>query len=126
MQEIEIEDRKQQLMAIDVAKLAHEINRIYCNSIGDTSQPTWNDAPDWQKTSAIDGVRAHTNSDLTPEQSHAAWKAYKEAEGWKYGPVKDAEKKEHPCMVEYDMLPQEQRVKDYLFKAVIDNLKAFL
>lgn len=28
-----------------IAELCHEINRIYCLSIGDASQPTWADAP---------------------------------------------------------------------------------
>jgi hypothetical protein len=45
--------------------------------------------------------------------------ADKEADGWKHGPVKDPEKKEHPCMVPYGQLPAEQRAKDYLFIAVV-------
>jgi hypothetical protein len=47
---------------------------------------------------------------------------HKEKYGWVYGEVKDAEKKTHPCMVPYEKLPIEQRVKDYLFKAVIDSI----
>lgn len=35
------------------AKTAHEVNRAYCLSIGDISQPSWEDAPDWQKKSAV-------------------------------------------------------------------------
>ena len=45
--------------------------------------------------------------------------AEKEREGGKYGPVKDVEKREHPCFVAYDDLPQEHRVKDYLFTATV-------
>ena len=41
----------------DIAKVAHEINLAYCESIGDNSQPTWELAPDWQKSSAINGVQ---------------------------------------------------------------------
>ena len=40
-------------------------------------------------------------------------------EGWKYGPVKDADKKEHPCFLPYHNLPLEQRMKDYLFGAIV-------
>lgn len=43
----------------------------------------------------------------------------KEEDGWVYGPEKDAEKKVHPCMVPYDQLPKEQRMKDVLFGAVV-------
>lgn len=35
------------------------------------------------------------------------------------GPVKDAEKKEHPCIVPYDQLPLDQRMKDYIFAGIV-------
>ena len=104
-----------------IARIAHEINRAYCQSIGDYSQPKWEDAPDWQKESAISGVKLHIdNPDTTPEQLHESW--LKDKEGWKYGPVKDASKKEHPCFVPYAELPQEQKSKDYLFAQVVRSL----
>lgn len=111
----------------DVAKVAHEINRAYCDSIGDNSQTSWDDAPDWQKSSAVNGVSFHIdNPNAKPSNSHESWYAEKEAAGWKYGPVKDAEKKEHPCFVPYDELPTEQKSKDYLFKQVIESLKPYI
>lgn len=108
-----------------IARVAHEINRAYCASLGDASQPAWEDAPEWQKASALAGVDMHlANPDATPEQSHESWLAQKSAEGWKYGPVKDAEKKEHPCFLPYADLPAEQKAKDYLFRGVVHVLKA--
>lgn len=110
---------------IAIARVAHEINRAYCASLGDTSQPAWEDAPEWQKNSALVVVDMHlAKPDATPEQSHESWLAQKLAEGWKYGPVKDAEKKEHPCCVPYADLPAEQKAKDYLFRGVVHALKA--
>jgi hypothetical protein len=107
----------------NIARIAHEINRAYCHAIGDYTQPTWDTAPEWQRSSAINGVIYHTeNPTATPENSHEQWLAVKVAEGWKYGPTKDPEKKEHPCFVAYDKLPLEQRVKDYLFRAVVHAL----
>lgn len=106
-----------------IARIAHEVNRAYCRSIGDESQPNWENAPDWQKDSALNGVKIHLLSELTPEQSHISWLKQKESEGWKYGPVKDVEKKEHPCFLPYSELELEQRTKDYLFKAVVDSFK---
>ena len=107
-----------------IAQIAHETNRAYCHSIGDDSQPTWEEAPQWQRESAINGVhfhlKAHANGQKPPASaSHDSWLAEKEAAGWKYGPVKDPEKKEHPCFVPYGELPLEQRMKDYLFAAVV-------
>jgi hypothetical protein len=40
-------------------------------------------------------------------------------EGWKYGEIKDVEKKEHPCMVPYEELDLNQKAKDSLFIAVV-------
>ena len=104
----------------DVATITHEINRAYCVLIGDSSQVTWADAPDWQRRSAIAGVRFHLqNPDATPEDSHKSWLEQKKADGWVYGVVKDATLKTHPCMVNYDALPVTQRAKDYIFSAVV-------
>ena len=94
----------------DIAEVAHEVNRAYCQSIGDHSQPTWKEAPEWQKESAVNGVDYHLASQwATPEESHNNWMRNKTADGWIYGTVKDAEAKTHPCMVPYDQLPAEQR-----------------
>ncbi|QLI49420.1 hypothetical protein vBPaeMUSP18_17 [Pseudomonas phage vB_PaeM_USP_18] len=107
-----------------IARVAHEINRAYCASLGDTSQPSWDEAPEWQQKSAIAGVEMHlANPDATPEQSHESWLKQKTEEGWVYGEVKDAEKKQHPCCVPYGELPAEQKAKDYLFRAVVHQLK---
>ena len=106
-----------------IARVAHEVNRAYCASLGDMSQPAWGDAPLWQQDSAIQGVLAILgNPATTPEQSHEGWTAVKVADGWVYGPVKDAEAKTHPCLVSYSELPREQRTKDYLFGAVVRSL----
>lgn len=106
------------------AKVAHEVNRAFCESIGDNSQPAWENAPEWQKASARNGVKAHLDSGLTltPEQSHESWMAEKEADGWIFGEVKDPENKTHPCMLPYNKLPIQQRTKDYLFRAVVHSI----
>lgn len=110
-----------------VAQVAHEINKVYCELYGDMSQPTWEDAPDWQKTSAIHGVDFHLNNpDATPELSHEVWCREKAAAGWKWGPVKDAEKKEHPCFALYSELPLEQKGKDHLFRQIVHSLKPYI
>lgn len=105
------------------AKIAHEVNRAFCKTIGDDSQPEWKDAPEWQKESARNGVVFHWTTlaeggELKPSASHESWLREKIAGGWGYGPVKDPAKKEHPCMVPYDELPTEQKTKDFLFCAV--------
>lgn len=112
--------RDAQLLVIKAARTAHEVNRAWCAANGDDSQPSWDDAPDWQKDSAVMGVRAIMNCpDTTPELSHASWEAHKLAEGWVYGEVKDPATKTHPCLVPYDQLPEVHRIKDSLFIAAV-------
>lgn len=108
---------------VTIAKICHEVNRVYCKSLGDNSQVPWDEAPDWQIESAVNGVVYHLQDDRTPEESHISWLAEKESTGWKYGPVKDVEKKEHPCCVPYDQLPKEQKLKDELFTAIVNAFK---
>jgi len=111
----------------NIAKAAHELNKAYCESIGDNSQPSWEDAPEWQKSSAINGVTFHLNNpDATPSASHQSWLKQKTEEGWKYGKVKNPETKEHPCFVPYEQLPNEQKAKDYIFRQTIHSLKPYL
>jgi len=114
---------KEIMFTEQVAKVCHNVNRAFCRTIGDNSQSTWKEAPEWQKESAINGVDYHMSNDVTPEKSHENWMKEKEENGWVYGEVKDPNKKEHPCMVPYEELPAEQRTKDHLFKSVVDSFK---
>lgn len=107
-----------------IASVCHEANRAYCLTQGDTSQLPWTEAPDWQRQSAILGVEKAI-AGATPEQLHESWTAQKVADGWIYGPVKDADATPptHPCLVPYPELPAAQQVKDALFGAVVNALK---
>lgn len=104
----------------EIARITHQTNKAYCESIGDNSQVDWEQAPEWQRNSAIIGVKFNIeNPDAPASASHDSWLKQKQEEGWKYGEVKDVDKKEHPCYVPYEQLPFEQRLKDYLFKSVV-------
>ncbi len=110
-----------------VAMICHQANKALCESLGELSQKNWEDSPDWQKNSAINGVNfCLNNPDAPPSANHESWLKQKLEEGWKYGPTKDAEKKEHPCCVPYDELPEEQKSKDHLFKAIVQSLRGFI
>lgn len=107
-----------------VAKTCHEANRAYRKALGDDSQPAWEDAPNWQKSSAVKGVKfIWENPNASPSASHESWLEEKRLAGWTYGPVKDPDAKTHPCFVPYDELPVEQRAKDYIFGAIVRALR---
>jgi hypothetical protein len=106
-----------------IARVCHEANRAYCESIGDASQKPWDQAEEWQRKSAVDGVAfARENPNAPARAQHDSWMADKLRDGWKYGPVKDPAKKEHPCLVSYGDLPEEQRRKDRLFQSLVRAL----
>lgn len=107
------------------ARAAHEASRTYCIALDDLSQPSWEDAPEWQRSSAIKGVELALRG-ATPEESHISWLAEKTRTGWAYGPLKDAEAKTHPCMVPYADLPPAQRAKDALYLASVRAMAAAL
>lgn len=112
---------------VDVAQIAHEANRALCLAQGDKSQVEWAKAPEWQRSSAINGVRFHLTNERAPASaSHESWMAEKLAAGWRYGPEKDEKKKLHPCMVPFDQLPPGQQAKDHLFGAIVRGLAPFV
>lgn len=102
----------------DIARTCHEVNRVYCEANGDFSQAGFDEAPDWQRDSALKGVTAAL-SGVTDEELHALWCDEKHQAGWVYGDVKDADAKTHPCLVPYAELPTFQKVKDTLFRTVV-------
>lgn len=55
------------------------------------------------------------------ENVHDVWAAGRIAEGWTYGPVRDDEKKETPCLVPYSELPENE--KEYDRKTATSTLK---
>jgi len=105
-----------------IAKVCHEANRAYCQCLGDNSQVPWKEAPNWQRVSAVSGV-INALAGASPEASHENWLKDKLLDGWKYGEKKDSEARTHPCLVPYADLPEEQKLKDTLFVAVVNTLK---
>ena len=111
----------------DIARVCHEVNRAVCEAVGDHSQKSFADAEQWQHDGANAGVKfVASNPDAPASALHDAWAADKCENGWVYGPVKDAIAKTHPCLVPYDQLPFDQRIKDHVFRAVVMALRPHL
>lgn len=111
-------------MDIDlIAEACHEANRVLQRRSGEVVNFPWENTSESLRNSARSGVQAIVdNPDLTARESHEGWTAYKLAEGWVYGPVKDFAAKTHPDLVPYDELPLDQQVKDSLFGAIVRAL----
>jgi len=108
---------------LTIAKVAHQANKAWCESESDNSQKDWKDAEDWQRESAVNGVRFRiANPGANADSQHNAWMKDKVDNGWVYGEVKDAEKKTHHCIVPFERLPEFQQKKDKLFSSIVDAL----
>lgn len=117
-----MEDEDEKIVAIAV--VCHEAIRAWCTAHDDPSQPAWEDAPEWQRDSAVEAVDFHIDHpDAGDSATHDAWMAAKERDGWVFGAVKDAEAKTHPCLVPFDQLPVFQQKKDALVRAIVHALK---
>ena len=46
------------------------------------------------------------------ENAHEVWAQTRKLEGWTYGPVRDDEKKLHPDMLPYHLLPESEKKYD--------------
>ena len=106
-----------------IARVCHEANKAYCEINGDYSKEPWDVTEEWQQNSAMKGVVfVKDNPDADPSATHNNWLETKKTDGWTYGERDDEYKKEHPCCVPYDELPEGQQVKDKLFNAIIRAL----
>jgi hypothetical protein len=105
-----------------IAKVARDTNVAYTRALGDNSVIPWADDTEENKMALVRAVLHRLRFRLSAEQQHEAWAASKVADGWSYGPVKDAEAKTHPQLVAYADLSPEQKMKDYLFGAIVDSM----
>ena len=55
---------------------------------------------------------------------HENWALERISEGWVYGPERNENLKQHPCLVDYDSLPECE--KDYDRNTAMETLKAIL
>ena len=63
-------------------------------------------------------------SEKIAENVHEVWAKSRIAEGWTYGPVRDDSKKQHPCLVSYEELPEIE--KEYDRKTSQETLKVIM
>lgn len=63
-------------------------------------------------------------TELLAWNAHDVWARQRLADGWCYGPRREDAKKEHPCLVPYEDLPESE--KQYDRSAAMETLKAIL
>lgn len=108
--------------AEQIARVCHEAIRAVQVANHEEPSPHWPAAPNSQQNSCLAGVElALAGAD--PETLFKGWADRRRGLGWKYGPVRDEQRRTHPNLVDdWAELPPEQRVKDRLFCAIVGVL----
>jgi len=109
-----------------IAKVARDTNVAYTRGLGDMTVVPWDEETEENKMALVQAVLGRLRFRHDPKAQHEQWVASKLADGWTYGAEKNVEAKTHPALVDYDDLPAEQKMKDYLFAAVVDSLASKL
>jgi len=109
-----------------IARVCHEANRAYSASLGDYSHLPWLDTSRDQRESVKDAVRfLLRNPYCPPEELHARWMKHRLAASWTFGHTKDVTARKHPNLLAWHKLPAHERVKDSLFKSVVDAFRFY-
>lgn len=112
------------LTTIKIARICHEAHKALCNALGEFGIESWGRLSRPRRDVCIGSVEAMIASPkVTSEMSHQMWLDHMVSTGWKYGPEKNPDLKEHPCIVPFSELPIEQKKKDELFAAIVRVLK---
>jgi hypothetical protein len=103
-----------------IAQVAHAANRAWCRMNGLPVREVWENLDAERRGIVIAGVeRMLQHPETTPAQSHEHWCLAMQEAGWTYGAERDEAQKHHECLVPYAELPEADRLKDTLFRAIV-------
>jgi hypothetical protein len=63
-------------------------------------------------------------SELLAKNTHEVWAQQRISEGWKYGATRNDAQKEHPCLVPYEDLPENE--KEYDRNTAMETIRLIL
>lgn len=107
---------------VEIAEACHVMN-MACRKLQNEKETAWVDSTDDVRQSAISGVKhVMANPDITPEQIHDEWMAYKKKQGWQYGETRSDDAKTHPGMVPFSELDPVEQLKDIVFVNTVKTL----
>ena len=109
-----------------IARAVHEQMRAWCELNGQVGSP-WEQATSHDHDSSREAVRSYfKDGPKSGPEEHERWMAAKEADGWKFGPRKDAKAKTHPDMVPWEKLSEFNKIKDEVVQLTCLNFDAWL
>lgn len=85
----------------------HQITTVMNNQTSNNYTPTPADTTNIQLPEELMAL-----AEAISKNVHEVWAQNRIKEGWTYGPVRDDEKRQTPCLVPYDQLPEEEKAYD--------------
>ena len=106
----------------EIAQFSNAINRTYSQILGrEDLAGQW--VTQLQRQNIIECVDAVRRGLITASgEAHERWLWKHIEDGWVYGPVKDAVLKQHPCLLPFGQLPEEEQFRDWLFLTTVKGL----
>lgn len=103
----------------DIARVCYEANRAL-QVVQGSPYPNvgWMLTHHAQREAAIEQVKAVIEG-RSAEQVHQAWMDDQIADGWTHGAEVSGLAKTHPCLVPYDDLGSDQKVRDRVFSQIV-------
>ena len=85
----------------------HQITTVMNNQTSNNYTPTPVDTTNIQLPEELMAL-----AEAISKNVHEVWAQNRIREGWTYGPVRDDQKRQTPCLVPYDQLPEEEKAYD--------------
>lgn len=111
------------------AKFVYEAARIAAIAAKAPIVPEpWEEREEDFRSQFLDVIERQCGPDryMDAEQLHEDWVRTYATNGWRYGPVRDREKRTHPDMVPFARLGQLERDKDYVFVALCEIARQWI
>lgn len=103
-----------------IARTAHDAVRGWRLANGQDEIPEWADAPEWMVSATKDSVvSVLEHLGMSASAQHEQWMAAKLKDGWAFGAKKDPDDKTHPLLIQFEDLPEVERMKDTLINAIV-------
>lgn len=106
-----------------IAKVAYEVVRAYCESQGDFTVDEWNRADKRIREETVLKVEMIIdNMAWSADHAHEVWMDMMIDNGWIHGDVVDWTKLQHPHIAPYECLPEIYRATLEIFWATVKEL----
>ena len=110
----------------ELAEALHTVTRLLGRTDGQTIS-TWAELGNEDRLRSAMAINAiMRDSTRTAEELHNLWLQIKVSMGWKYGPVYNLGKLEHPCIISFDRLPTEEKLKDEIWLFLTELFRPYM